>query len=344
MKLLKIGKSKIGDNFPTYIIAEIGGNFFTFEQGKKLIDTAITCGVDAVKIQTFKAEKLVSKHATFDMPNIGGKRKQLDIIRKLELNENIQKKLFEYCKNKKITFFSTPSHPNDINFLENIGTKLYKIGSDDLTNIPLIKYVSKCKKPTIISTGMSNMKEIKDAVKAYSSKNSKLALLHCVSMYPYDPKYSNLKAIHTMKKEFKIPIGWSDHTKGIETCIAAVAFGANIVEKHFTLNKNAKGPDHALSADPRDFSNMIKSIRLIENTKGTGIKKPAKCEFGSLKNVRKSIVASKDIPAGTTLTNSFLEIKRPGNGISPNKLNLIIGKKTKKMIKKDDQIKINYLR
>jgi len=343
MKLLTIGKSKIGDNFPTYIIAEIGGNFSTFEQGKKLIDAATSCGANAVKIQTFKADKLVSEYATFDMPSVGGRKKQLDVIRKLELNEKIQKKLFEYCTNKKMTFFSTPSHPDDVDFLENIGIKLYKIGSDDLTNIPLIKYISKCKKPTIISTGMSNMKEIKDAVEAYSSQNSKLALLHCVSMYPYDPKYSNLNAINTMKKEFKIPIGWSDHTKEIGTCIAAAALGANIIEKHFTLNKKAKGPDHALSSDPRDFSNMVKSIRLIEAAKGTGIKKPAKCELSSLKNIRKSIVASKDIPAGTILNNNFLEIKRPGNGIHPNKLSLIIGKRTKKMITKDKPIKMDYL-
>jgi len=187
------------------------------------------------------------------------------------------------------------------------------------------------------------MKEIKDAVEAYSSQNSKLALLHCVSMYPYDPKYSNLNAINTMKKEFKIPIGWSDHTKEIGTCIAAAALGANIIEKHFTLNKKAKGPDHALSSDPRDFSNMVKSIRLIEAAKGTGIKKPAKCELSSLKNIRKSIVASKDIPAGTILNNNFLEIKRPGNGIHPNKLSLIIGKRTKKMITKDKPIKMDYL-
>ena len=343
MKSLTIDKSKIGDGFPIYIIAEIGGNFSTFQQGKKLIDTAIKCGANAVKIQTFKADKLVSMHATFNMPSVGGRKKQLDIIRKLELNEKIQKKLFQYCKTKKITFFSTPSHSNDVNFLEDVGIKLYKIGSDDLTNIPLIQYVSKYNKPTILSTGMSNMKEVKEVVNAYLTNNSKLALLHCVSMYPYDPKYSNLDAINTMKKQFSIPIGWSDHTKGIETCIAAAALGANIVEKHFTLDKNAKGPDHALSADPRDFANMVNTIRLIEKSRGTGIKKPAKCEFSSIKNVRKSIVASKDIPAGTILTNEFLEIKRPGNGLPPKKLKNIIGKKTKKKILKDKQIKMIYL-
>ena len=339
MNTLTIGKTKIGDNFPTYIIAEIGGNFSTFRQGKKLIDSATSCGADAVKIQTFQTDKLVSKYATFNMPSVGGKKKQLEVIRKLELSRKIQKKLFQYCKKKNITFFSTPSHPNDVDFLESVGNKLYKIGSDDLTNIPLIRYVSKCKKPTIISTGMSNMKEVEESVKVYKKNNRLLALLHCVSMYPYDPKYSNLKSIETMKKKFQIPIGWSDHTKGIETCIVAAALGANIIEKHFTLNKKTKGPDHILSSDSKEFSSLVKSIRLMEKAKGTGIKKPAKCEINSIKNVRKSLVASKNIPAGTILNQKLIEIKRPGNGISPNKLNTILGKKTKKMILKDKPIK-----
>ena len=343
MKTLKIGKTRIGDKFPIYIIAEIGGNFSTFQQGKKLIDSAISCGANAVKIQTFQADKLVSEYATFNMPSVGGRRKQLDVIRKLELSKKIQKKLFEYCKKKNITFFSTPSHPNDVDFLEEIGNKTYKIGSDDLTNVPLIKYVSKCKKPTIISTGMSNLTEIKESVTAYKRNNDELALLHCVSMYPYDPKYSNLNAITTMKKEFKIPIGWSDHTKGIETCIVAAALGANIIEKHFTLNKKAKGPDHALSSDPEELRTLVRTIRLIEKAKGTGIKKPAKCETGSMKNVRKSLVASENIPAGTILTRELIEIKRPGNGLRPNKFNAIIGKKTKKIILKDKPIKMNHL-
>jgi len=344
MNLLKIGKSKIGDNNPVFIIAEIGGNFSTFEQGKKLIDSAISCGANAVKIQTFKAENYVSKFATFTMPNVGGKRKQLEIIKKLELDYKIQKKMFEYCKKKKIIFFSTPSHKTDVDFLEGIGNNIYKIGSDDLTNLPLMKYVAKLQKPTIISTGMSNFEEVYDVVKIFrKEKNEQLAILHCVSMYPHEPKFANLNVIQMMKKKFELPIGWSDHTLGIETSVTAATMGANIVEKHFTWNKKAKGPDHAISADPRDLEKMVQNIRLMEKMRGNGLKLPASCELGNRKNVRKSVVALKDIKKGTKITRNLLEIKRPGFGISPNKIEEIVGKKTKKIIKMDMPIKFTDL-
>ena len=345
MNSLKIGSSRIGDNFPVFIVAEIGGNFCTYEQGRKLINSAISCGANAVKIQTFKAENLVSKYATFNMPSVGGKKRQIDILKKLELSEKIQKKLFRYCKTKKITFFSTPSHISDVDFLEEIGNRIYKIGSDDLTNLPLIEYVAKLQKPTIISTGMGNLDEVKEAVQVFrKTKNQQLAILHCVSMYPHDPKYSNLSVIKKMKNEFELPVGWSDHTLGIETCVAAATIGANIVEKHFTLNKKAKGPDHALSADPYELSRMVQNIRMVEKATGSGIKKPAICELGSRKNVRKSVIALQDIDAGTVITADLLEIKRPGTGFSPNNLKKIIGKKTLRMIKKDKPIKLNYLK
>ena len=340
MNLLKINKLRIGDGNPVFIIAEIGGNFSTFEQGKKLVDSAVSCGVNAVKIQTFKAENYVSKFATFTMPNVGGKKKQLEIIKKLELDYEIQKKMFQYCKKKKIIFFSTPSHKTDVDFLEEVNNEIYKIGSDDLTNLPLMEYIAKLQKPTIISTGMSNFEEVNDVVKIFRrEKNDQLSILHCVSMYPHDPKYANLNTIQMMKKKFNLPIGWSDHTLGIETSIAAATIGANIVEKHFTLNKKAKGPDHALSADPSDLSKMVQNIRMIEEAKGNGLKIPASCELGNRKNVRKSIVALRDIKKGTKITRNLLEIKRPGNGYSPNMIKKIIGKKTRKLIKMDMPIK-----
>lgn len=342
---LKIGSTHIGNNSPVFIVAEIGGNFSTFEQGKKLIRSAISCGANAVKIQTFTAETLVSKYAIFNMPNVGGKKNQIDIIRQLELDTRIQKKLFDYCKAKKITFFSTPSHKSDVDFLEEIGNKIYKIGSDDLTNLPLMKYIAKLQKTTIISTGMSNLDEVKEAVQIFRRvKNQQLAILHCVSMYPHDPKYANLYAIEKMKNEFTLPVGWSDHTLGIETCIAASLSGANIIEKHFTLNKKAKGPDHALSADPNELSTMVQNIRMNERIMGDGIKKPAICELGNRKNVRKSIVALKDIQPGTIITSNLIEIKRPGTGCSPSGIKKIIGRKAKRRIKKDKPIILNDLK
>jgi sialic acid synthase SpsE len=345
MRSILLDSKIVGDFYPTFIIAEIGGNFSDLESGIRHIKYAISCGVNAVKIQTFRAEKLVSKYATFDMPAVHGKKNQLEIIQDLEVDYNVQRRLFNYCKKKKITFFSTPSHKDDVDFLEECNNKIYKIGSDDLTNIPLIKYIAKLQKPTIISTGMSTINEVRDAVRAfYSMKNKNLVLLHCVSMYPFEPEFANLNAIITMKKKFKIPVGWSDHTKGIDICITAAALGANIIEKHFTLDKRRKGPDHQLSADPSELSHLISKIRIIEKAKGSGLKIPAKCELSSLKNIRKSLVASFDIEKGNKITRDLVEIKRIGKGISPSKFRLIMGKTAIKKISKDRPILMKYLR
>jgi len=344
MKNMKIGSKIIGDDKPAYIIAEIGGNFSTFEHGKKLINSAISSGADAVKIQTYKAENYVSKFATFNMPGVGGRKNQLKIIKKMELDFDIQKKLYKYCKKKKITIFSTPSHISDIKFLEQIGNQIYKIGSDDLTNLPLIKEIGKLKKLTIISTGMSTLKDVRAAVKSfYSTGNKKLILLHCVSMYPFEPKYANLKVIQTMKTAFNIPIGWSDHSIGTEICISASALGANVIEKHFTLDKSEKGPDNILSANPNDLLSMVNTIRVMEQSKGNGIKTPAKCELGNVRDVRKSIVAATKISKGAIITKDMLEVKRPGNGITPGQLNKIIGMKSNRIIDFDKPLKWEFL-
>jgi sialic acid synthase SpsE len=342
MRSVRIRNKVIGNRYPAYIIAEIGGNFKTFEIGKKLIQKAIENGADCVKIQTFTAEKLVSKNATFDLPVIGGKKNQFKILKKLELDSKVQKKLFDYCKKKKITIFSTPSHKKDVDFLEENNVCAYKLGSDDLTNLPLIKYVSKCGKPTIISTGMSNMKEVKEAVKTfYSTGNKNLILLHCVSMYPYEPEFTNLRAISTMQNEFQIPVGWSDHSKGIDVCLAAATLGANIIEKHFMLNKKSAGPDKVLSADPEQLSRLVKSIRVIEKAKGNGVKRPAKCELSSRRDIRKSIIASENIKKGTKITFEKIDIKRPGYGLSPKLIPKIIGKTVKRNILKDRVLKLS---
>ena len=344
MKPLVLDSRRIGDGYPVYFIAEIGGNFSSYNEGVKIIKSAIKAGANAVKVQTYLAENYVSRFAEFTMSNVGKKKNQLKIIKKLELDLTIQKKLFEYCKKKNITFFSTPSHKTDIEFLEQVENKIYKIGSDDLTNIPFIEEISKTKKPTIMSTGMSNMKEVQDSVNAfYSTENKKLSLLHCVSMYPFEPKFANLQTIVTMKKKFGIPIGWSDHTKGIEVCVAAAGLGANIIEKHYTLDRHAKGPDHMLSANPKEFSQMVNMIRIMETSKGTGKKYPALCEIKNIKDIRKSLVASHEIQKGTTITKDMINIKRPGTGLEPKYFTKIIGKKAKKTILFDEPIKGKYL-
>ena len=345
MRKISIDKVIVSEKYPTYFIAEIAGNFRTYNEGKKLVDAAVLAGANAVKLQTFYAEKIISKFAFFNMPNVGRKKSQLKVIRNLETDQKIQKKIFKYAKEKKITLFSTPAHKDDVYFLEQNDVSAYKVGSDDLTNLPLIKEISKLQKPTIISTGMSTMDEVKQAVKTfYSTGNKRLALLHCVSNYPFEPKYTNLNAIKSMKDKFGIPVGWSDHSIGVEVCIAAATLGANLIEKHFTINKQQKGPDHILSADPKDFSYLVKTVRLVEEAKGNGKKRPAECELDNIKNLRKSIVASKKITKGMKITADLVSIKRPGIGLPPSKLKEILGKIARRDIEKDLPLQVNFFK
>ncbi|MDE1817924.1 MAG: N-acetylneuraminate synthase family protein [Thaumarchaeota archaeon] len=333
-----LGK-KIGDGYPSYVISEIGVNFRTLEEGKKLIDASIAAGADSVKIQTFKAENLASKEAIFDLPSTG-KQSQYDVFQDLEIPEEIQRGLFSYAHAKNIVFFSTPSDKHDVNFLESLEMKIYKIGSDDANNIPFLEYVAQLKKPTIVSTGMCTMEEaeqIKDIFSSYD--NDKLALLHCVTKYPTEPKYVNLNAINSMKQKLQIPVGYSDHSIGIEVCKAAVAFGANVIEKHVTLDKNQKGPDHILSATPTELSELVAFSRLFYSALGDGVKRPAECEEFTRKESRKSVVALQNIPIGTVLKEDLLGTKRPGHGIPSSRFKELIGKITKTEIKKNQMIK-----
>lgn len=338
MQTLNFLGRRIGNNFPAYIISEIGVNFKTFNEGKKLIDASISAGVDCVKIQTFKAENLTTKNAMFDLPKIG-KIPQFNVFKKYELSAELQKKLFQYAKKKKIVLFSTPSDKHDINFLEELEMPIYKIGSDDATNIPLLEYIANLKKPTIVSTGMCTMREVLEIKDVFTScNNNQLAILHCVTKYPTDPKYANLTVIGSMKKKLKIPIGYSDHCKGIEVCKAAIALGANIIEKHVTLDKRQKGPDHILSATPHELKKLVEFSHIVFSSLGTGKKEPALCEENARKESRKSIIAIKNIPQGSKIKESMIKIMRPGYGIKPKYLRKVVGKKVRSDIKKDQVI------
>jgi len=338
-----VGK-KIGDGNLPYIISEIGVNFKTFEEGKILIDESITAGADSVKIQTFKANKVSNKTAIFNLPKIG-KISQYDIFKELELSDDVQKKLFTYAKKKNITFFSTPADKDDVKFLEQFDMQIYKIGSDDATNTPFLEYVAKLKKPTIVSTGMCTMKEvlkIKEIFDSYDNYN--LAILHCVTKYPTDPKFVNLSVINTLKKKLNIPIGYSDHCLGIEVCKAAISLGANIIEKHVTMNKKQKGPDHILSATPKELKNFIDYSRMFYSSLGTGKKEPASCEEFTRRESRKSIVAIKNIKKGEKIRRDMISIKRPGYGIEPRNSQKVLKFRAKHEIKKDQVILWEYLK
>ena len=310
-----------------YVIAEIGGNFTNFTQAKRIIDLARDCGVDAIKLQTYKADTVASKEAIFEMENTG-RVSQYELFKKLELSKKDHIDVFRYAQNLGLDWFSSPSHKQDVDFLDSMGVGLFKIGSDDAVNLPFLEYVARKNKPVILSTGMCTLDEVRGSVDViYSTGNRQLILLHAITAYPTHPEDVNLRAIQTMQSEFpEIAIGYSDHTLGIMACLGAVALGAKVIEKHFTYDKAADGPDHLLSADPKEMTELVAGIKEMEILLGTGKKMPAKSEENSIINNRKSIILSCSLKKGSALKREHLDIKRPGYGIPPKELGDIIGK------------------
>lgn len=331
-----------------FIIAEAGVNHNgSVKIAKKLIDVAVNAGVDAVKFQIFKAESLASAYAPkvdYQKKRTEDSKTQLEMLKKLELKGCEFREIAAYAKKRKILFLSSPFDKESVDVLCNIGVKAFKIASGEITNLPLLKYIAGKGKPIILSTGMSNLKEIKEALKAIRKEGVKdIVLLHCVTGYPANVEDVNLRAMDTMKSFFKLPLGFSDHTAGFAVSIAAVALGASVIEKHFTLDKKLPGPDHKASLGPDELKEMVKAIRNAERALGDGIKKPAEEEESIKRVVRKSIVAKIDIPRGLKITDTMLDIKRPGTGIEPRFFNKVIGKRAKRDIRKDTLIKFRDL-
>ena len=344
---LEINGRYISHEDPTFIIAEIGVNHNgDIEIAKELIDKAKFCGVDAVKFQSFKTHKLFT-YITPGMTSeeINEKKNLFEFARKLELSEENHHELKSYCEEKDILFFSTSIDIDSFKLLRNINVPLIKIASCDLNNFPLLKTISKYNIPVIISTGMSYLSEVFDAVKIFEENNhKKLALLHCVSNYPPAVKDLNLNNLVTLSNCFEYPIGFSDHTMDLHFSIAAVAMGACIIERHFTLDQNMDGPDHHASLNPEQLTDLVRIIREIEKSKGSFIKKPVNTEKESIKNMRRSIVAEVEIPEDTIITENMVELKRPATGLSPKYLNIIIGRKAKRLIHKDEMIKFSDIK
>jgi N-acetylneuraminate synthase len=316
-----------------YIIAEIGGNFTTFAEAKHLIDEAARTGSDAVKLQTYRAETLSSKKAIFDMENTGV-TSQFDLFRKYEVDEDLTRKVFAYAGEQGLDWFSTPSHASDADMLDRLGVGVFKVGSDDAYNIPFLKDLARRGKPVMMSTGMCTLDEVQESVAAMlETGNKQIMLLHAITSYPTHPDSVNLRAMQTLARTFPdLDVGYSDHTLNSTACIAAVAMGARIIEKHFTWDKNAAGPDHMLSADPQEMTELVASIRLVERMLGDGVKQPAPGEAKTRRNNRKSIVLEKDIAAGEALTAAHLAIKRPGTGIPPKHFDGLIGRTTRRAL------------
>ncbi|MFH1441043.1 MAG: N-acetylneuraminate synthase [Candidatus Omnitrophota bacterium] len=340
---------KIIDPQYTFIIAEAGVNHNgNISLAKQLINRAVDAGADAVKFQTFKAECVVSDKAPkadYQKQATGVKQSQLDMVRRLELSQNAYRQLYAYCQKKNIAFLSTPFDEASVDFLDGIGMEVFKIPSGEITNFPFIEYIAGKGKPIIMSTGMATLDEIKKAVQVIKkAKNYNYALLHCVSSYPTDYAEVNLKAIITMRDVFKVPIGFSDHTLGIDISPAAVAMGARIIEKHFTIKKKYEGPDHSFSLEPRQLKGFIKGIRHISVALGTGEKKPSKSELPIAAIARRSLVAACDIKKGTIISDGFIAIKRPGTGIPPVMKQRLIGRTAKVNILKDSIISFKMLK
>jgi len=328
-----------------FIIAEAGVNHNgSIETAKKLIDVALNAGADAVKFQTFKAENLVSKtaqKAEYQKRTTDIEESQFEMIKKLELDVKAHKELIAYCEDKDIVFLSTPFDHDSITLLNELGLEIFKIPSGEITNLPYLRQIGSLKKQVILSTGMSSLGEIENALDVLVSAGTDkemITVLHANTEYPTPMEDVNLKAMQTIANAFKIDVGYSDHTLGIEVDIAAVAMGAKVIEKHFTLDKMMDGPDHRASLEPDELREMVKAIRNIEMALGDGLKRPSASEEKNISIVRKSIVASKEIKKGELLSEDNLTVKRPGIGVNPMRWNETLGQVAQKNFKADDLI------
>ena len=334
------------------IIAEAGVNHNgNLELAKKLIDVAAKAGVDIVKFQTFKADKLVSrtaKKADYQGRNINdGDDSQYSMLKKLEIPDDWYNTLIEHCKISGVEFLSTGFDEDSVDFLEDLGSPLYKIPSGEITNLPYLRHVAKKGKPVILSTGMATLDEIAEAMKAMESvglSREELTVLHCNTEYPTPMKDVNLLAMLNIRDTLKVKVGYSDHTLGIEVPIAAVALGAQVIEKHFTLDRTMSGPDHLASLEPAELAAMVKAIRNIEQAvSGSGTKEPSSSEAKNMAIARKSVHIRADVRAGTALTLDHLIMRRPGDGISPMEIDRLLGRRVIVDIEADSKLEWGML-
>lgn len=333
-----------------FIIAEAGVNHNgSIKTARKMIDVAVRAGVDAVKFQTFNAKCMASVYAPkaeYQKNRASKYETQFGMLKRLELDADSHKELIRYCNKRDIVFISSPFDLESIDLLNRLGLEIFKIPSGELTNFPYLRKLGTLHKKVIMSTGMADLNEVKGALDVLISSGTRkkdITVLHCVTEYPAPMNDVNLMAMSTIRKAFNVNVGYSDHTLGIEVAIAAAALGAGVIEKHFTLNKDMRGPDHKISLEPDELEAMVKAIRNTEKALGNGIKEPRKREERIKKAVRKSIVAKTNISKGMRITDAMIDIKRPGTGIEPRSLSKVIGKRSKQAIKKDNIIKYRDL-
>lgn len=326
-----------------FVIAEAGVNHNgDIEIAKQLIDAASEAGADAVKFQTFQADSLVcrtAKKAEYQLETTDRTETQYDMLKKLELTPQMHRELIEHCLKRNIMFLSTPFDLESIKLLSELGMQIYKIPSGEITNLPYLREIAKQQKKIILSTGMSSMDEVKAAVNVLKNNGTEdITLLHCNTQYPTPISDVNLLAMVKMREETGLPVGYSDHTQGIEVPIAAAALGAEVIEKHFTLNRKMEGPDHKASLEPQELMQMVVGIRKIESALGSNIKQVSESEMTNVAIVRKSIVAAANIKRGEKYTEKNITTKRPATGISPMLWDEIIGKTADRDYKVDEMI------
>lgn len=334
---IKIGDRLVGEGEPVFIVAEAGSNHDRkLRQAKRLIDAAAEAGADAVKFQTFSADKIVGKASPKAeyMEKVSKEESTYEIFKRIELPREWHRELAEYAWKKGLIFLSSPFDEEAVDLLIEIGVPALKVASGELTNLPLIKYMARKGKPLIVSTGAATMGEVEEAVSAIKGVgNKKIVLLHCVANYPAAPEDANLLAMNALKQKFNLYVGYSDHTLGITAPLAAASLGAVIIEKHFTLSRKLPGPDHFYALEPNELKMMVGGIRAVEKMMGKPVKKPVKAEQEIRKLARRSIFAKMNIPAGTTIKRGMLVTIRPAIGLEPKHIESIVGRMAKVDIK-----------
>lgn len=339
---------RIGRGESCFVIAEAGINHNgNMAIAMKMIDAAKDAGADAIKFQSFKADKLATAKAPkarYQKRSSHRGESQLEMLRRVELSPMMHQQLIACCRKKHIQFLSSPFEEESADLLEYLNVPIFKIPSGELTNLPFLRHIACKRKPMIVSTGMATLHEVRVAVNTIRRNgNPHVILLHCTSNYPANPKDVNLRAMDTLSSTFRVPVGYSDHTLGIIVALAAVARGACVIEKHLTLDHGMEGPDHRASSEPEEFAALVRGIRRVESALGHGRKVPALTEHEMVRIARKSLVAAQDIPSGSRLTLEAIAIKRPGTGLPPSMVGQVLGRKAKKDIPADTLLRLDLL-
>jgi N-acetylneuraminate synthase/N,N'-diacetyllegionaminate synthase len=343
-KSVEIGARRVGGDAPCFVVAEIGVNHNgDVDLAGRLVEAAAEAGADAVKLQTFRAEDVVTEaapKAAYQVERTDGAESQLDMLRKLELDRDAHVRLKREAESRGLVFLSTPFDRTSVELLADLGVDAFKIASPDVTNFPLLDLVAAHGRPVLLSTGLATLDEVEAGVaRLRSSGAGGIVVLHCTSEYPAPLEESNLRAIEAMRERLAVPVGYSDHTEGSEAALAAVALGACVVERHFTLDRSLPGPDHAASVEPAELRDLVRAIRRVEAALGDGVKEPSPSERRNADVVRRSLVAASDLAAGTTLEADMLKALRPAGGISPARIDDVVGRRLLRALARNEQLR-----